>query len=40
VDEIMKKQQEKETALNQLKVDLISRFYPFSEGEVLNIRRF
>jgi len=26
--------EEKETALNQLKVDLISRFFPFSKEEV------
>jgi|GEM_PF-1312878 len=31
--------EEKETALNQLKVDLISRFYPFSKDEVLKFKR-
>ncbi len=30
--------EEKETALNQLKVDLISRFYPFSKEEVLKYK--
>ena len=31
--------EEKETALNQLKVDLISRFYPFSKDEVIKYQR-
>jgi hypothetical protein len=30
--------EEKETDLNQLKVDLISRFYPFSKEEVLHYK--
>ncbi len=30
--------EEKETALNQLKVDLISRFYPFSKDEILKYK--
>ena len=30
--------EEKETALNQLRVDLISRFYPFSKDEVLKFK--
>lgn len=30
--------EEKETALNQLKVDLISRFYPFTKDEVLKYK--
>lgn len=30
--------EEKETALNQLKVDLISRFYPFSKEEILKYK--
>ena len=30
--------EEKETALNQLKVDLVSRFYPFSKEEVLKYK--
>lgn len=30
--------EEKETAINQLKVDLISRFYPFSNSEILNYK--
>ena len=30
--------EEKETALNQLKVDLVSRFYPFSKEEVMKYK--
>jgi hypothetical protein len=30
--------EEKETALNQLRVDLLSRFYPFSNDEVIKYK--